>query len=101
MKRGWRPLAAALSVVVVAALLSVAASAAEAAPECTGAPVAMRPITIAVEGEQGTGRAYEPYRCAPGDLAPRQLIVAVHGHEETAADYPDLMEALARRPVSD
>ncbi|WP_107655221.1 alpha/beta hydrolase family protein [Nocardia suismassiliense] len=96
MNGGYRLLAALLSIVTILALSSFGVPSAVAEPDCAG-DVTMRPITVAVDGEQSHGWAYEPYHCAPGDLAPRGLILAVHGFNEKAADYPDVMSAIARR----
>ncbi|MEU0875405.1 alpha/beta hydrolase family protein [Nocardia brasiliensis] len=86
-----------VSVVAALAALWFGVPAAAAAPDCAPDKVARQPITIAVDGEQASGWAYEPYTCSPGDLPARQLIVAVHGFNEKSADYPDVMSALAQR----
>ncbi|QBS44154.1 S9 family peptidase [Nocardia sp. CS682] len=96
MTAGRRFLAWLLSMVTVLAASWLAAPSASAEPECAG-DVAVQSIAASVDGEQATGRVYEPYRCNPGDLAPRTLIVAVHGYSETAASYPDVMSGIARR----
>ncbi|WP_405162361.1 prolyl oligopeptidase family serine peptidase [Nocardia sp. NBC_01499] len=96
MTGGRRSLAWLLSIVTVLAASWLAAPSASAEPDCAG-DVAVRSIAAVVDGEQATGRIYEPYRCDPGDLSPRGLIVAVHGYSETAASYPDVMAGIARR----
>ncbi|WP_107655222.1 alpha/beta hydrolase family protein [Nocardia suismassiliense] len=96
MTAGRRYLAWLLSMVTVLAASWLAAPSASAEPECAR-DVAVPSIAATVGGEQATGRGYAPYRCNPGDLAPRTLIVAVHGYSETAASYPDVMSGIARR----
>ncbi len=59
--------------------------------------VAVRPVGLTVDGEAATGRVYEPYRCAEGDSEARSLVVAVHGHDNTSADFADYLGALVRR----
>ncbi|MFG1797302.1 alpha/beta hydrolase family protein [Nocardia sp. NPDC049149] len=92
-----RLLALLVSIAVLSALPWSGAPTAAAESDCAAGQVAARPITFAVDDEWSSGWAYEPYRCSPGDLAPRGLIVAVHGFSEHAADYPDIMAALAQR----
>lgn len=87
----------ALSIVSALAALWSGAAPAVAAPGCAADNVARQAITIAVDGEQASGWAYEPYYCEPGDRPARQLIVAVHGFNEKSGDYPDVMAAIARR----
>ncbi|MFC9897864.1 alpha/beta hydrolase family protein [Nocardia sp. NPDC127579] len=79
-----------------ALLLVFPAPVAAAEPVCA-VRVAIRPVAVPVDGETATGRVYEPYRCAPGDLPPRALVVAVHGHGGSAADFADYLSSLARR----
>ncbi|WP_297613826.1 alpha/beta hydrolase family protein [Nocardia sp.] len=62
--------------------------------------VAVHDVTLTVDGEQATGRVYEPYRDAPGDTDPRDLIVAVHGHAGSAADFADYMSSIARQTMA-
>lgn len=80
----------------VLAAMVVAAPTISAEPP-SGLKVAVREVTLTVEGEPATGRVYEPYRDAPGDLAPRDLVVAVHGHAGSSADYPDYLGSIVRR----
>lgn len=96
MTGGRRAFAWLLSIVTMLVASWVVAPSVSAEPDCAG-DVAVRTVTAAVDGEQATGRVYEPYRCGPGDLTPRSLIVAVHGYSETAASYPDVMAGMARR----
>ncbi|MET7773558.1 prolyl oligopeptidase family serine peptidase [Nocardia sp. NPDC005366] len=76
--------------------VGVVTSPAAADPNCE-IRVAVRPVTVTVDGEDATGRVFEPYRCAPGDLPPRQLAVAVHGHGGSSADYSEYIISIARR----
>lgn len=57
--------------------------------------VTVVPVALTVDGERATGRVYEPYRCVPGDLADDQLVVAVHGHGGSSADFAGYMTSLA------
>ena len=75
------------------------ASPVSAGPECA-VQVDVRPVTLTVDGEDATGRVYEPYRCAAGDLTPRDLVVAVHGHDGTSADFAEYMTSIARRTAT-
>lgn len=93
---GNRRIVLLLSVVVAVVALWFGVPSAAAEPDCGGG-VDRQPITVAVDSEQASGWAYEPYQCSPGDLAARQLIVAVHGFNERAADYPDVMAGMAGR----
>ncbi|WP_280258595.1 alpha/beta hydrolase family protein [Nocardia wallacei] len=72
---------------------------AAAEPECP-VRVEVRPVTLTVEGEAATGLVYDPFRCAPGDLEPRALIVGVHGHNSSSADLGGYLTAIARRTVT-
>ncbi|WP_054811376.1 alpha/beta hydrolase family protein [Nocardia arizonensis] len=63
-------------------------------PDCP-VRVAVRPVSITVDGEQATGRVYEPERC--GAARARALVVAVHGHNGSSADYADYLTAIAAR----
>ncbi|MFE3546126.1 alpha/beta hydrolase family protein [Nocardia sp. NPDC059177] len=87
------------SVVAVCALMFgtvfALGPAARAEPECT-AGVTLNPVAITVDGEPATGRVYEPYRCVPGDLPATQLVVAVHGHGGSSADFAPYMASLAQ-----
>ncbi|WP_460697903.1 alpha/beta hydrolase family protein [Nocardia thraciensis] len=95
MRRGYgRPVR--LLLLAVLAVTGVVAPQASAEPGCA-VRVAVRPVTVTVDGEPATGRVYEPYRCAEGDTAPRGLVVAVHGHDNTSADFADYLGALVRR----
>lgn len=67
-----------------------------ATPDCRGG-VDLRPVSIQVDGEEATGRVYEPFRCAAGDLPPRALVIAVHGHGGSSADFAGYLTALSRR----
>ncbi|WP_345497009.1 alpha/beta hydrolase family protein [Nocardia callitridis] len=83
------------------ALLSVfvttlAAPVVSARPDC-GTQVATVPVTLTVDGEAATGLVYEPYRCEPGDLPPRDLVVSVHGHDSSAASNAEYQISIARR----
>ncbi|MFD6211787.1 alpha/beta hydrolase family protein [Nocardia salmonicida] len=86
-------------VVAVCALLFAMASAVgpalRAQTPCT-AGVDLRQVAITVDGERATGRVYEPYRCVPGDISATKLVVAVHGHGGSSADFAPYMSALAR-----
>ncbi|MEV6429764.1 prolyl oligopeptidase family serine peptidase [Nocardia sp. NPDC051463] len=99
MTRGYGLLAVWCAVLsVLAATISVAPSV-SAEPECP-VRVAVRPITLTVDSEDATGLVYEPYRCAPGDLAPRDLVNAVHGHGGAATDYAGYLTSIAQRTAT-
>ncbi|MEV6280968.1 prolyl oligopeptidase family serine peptidase [Nocardia sp. NPDC051832] len=80
------------------ALLGPAPGAA-AEPGCP-VRVSIRPVSLPVDGEQATGRVYEPYRCTAGDLKPANLVVAVHGHGGSAGDFADYLGSIARRTAT-
>ncbi len=67
-----------------------------AEPGCRGG-IDVRAVALPVDGEEATGRVQEPYRCVPGDLPPRDLVVAMHGHDGSSADHADYLTAIARR----
>ncbi|WP_406273464.1 S9 family peptidase [Nocardia sp. NBC_00881] len=96
MRRGYPVLAACWVLASLFVTASVAAPAVSAAPECA-VRVSMRPVTLNVDGEDATGRVYEPYRCAEGDLTPQGLVVAVHGHNGSSADFADYLTSISRR----
>ncbi|MEV6070766.1 prolyl oligopeptidase family serine peptidase [Nocardia sp. NPDC052001] len=73
--------------VVLAMLGAMVAGLPEAGAET---PVRVREVTLTVEGEPATGRVYEP----DGEI--RDLIVAVHGHAGSAADFPEYMASIAQ-----
>ncbi|MFI6047773.1 alpha/beta hydrolase family protein [Nocardia sp. NPDC051321] len=81
---------------LVAAVVSVVAPSVSAEAEC-GAEVGVRAVTLTVDGEDATGRVYEPSRCGGGDFAPADLVVAVHGHDGSAADYAGYLTSISRR----
>ncbi|MDO3649128.1 alpha/beta hydrolase family protein [Nocardia mangyaensis] len=83
----------AICAVLIATLLA-AGPVGHTQPVCT-AGVALTPVTITVDGEPATGRVYEPYRCVPGDIPARQLVVAVHGHGGSSADFAPYMSSIA------
>lgn len=60
----------------------------------------MRPVKLTVDGEDATGRVYEPYRCATGDLTPNALVVAVHGHDGAASQYAGYLSSIAQRTAT-
>ncbi|MGY2011169.1 alpha/beta hydrolase family protein [Nocardia gipuzkoensis] len=62
--------------------------------------VAVRPVSLTVDGETATGRVYEPYRCAQGDAAAQALVVAVHGHDGSSADFAGYLDSIARRTAT-
>ncbi|MVU83285.1 prolyl oligopeptidase family serine peptidase [Nocardia sp. ET3-3] len=72
---------------MVAATIS-ATPAVSAAP---GDGVTMRPVSLTVDGETATGRVYEP------DGGARGLIVAVHGHDGSASDFPEYMSSIVKQ----
>ncbi|RMI33043.1 alpha/beta hydrolase family protein [Nocardia stercoris] len=79
---------------VVGAVASVLAATVVAAPAVSSAPpdgVVVRPVTLTVDGETATGRVYEP----EGDV--RGLIVAVHGHDGSASDFPEYLTSIVRQ----
>ncbi|MBB5917873.1 fermentation-respiration switch protein FrsA (DUF1100 family) [Nocardia transvalensis] len=81
-------------------LLGVLTSAIGAAQEVSAEPacsVEVRSVALPVDGETATGRVYEPAGCG-GD--PGALVVAVHGHDGTSADFAEYLTALARRTAS-
>lgn len=81
-RRGLRVIGA-VAGVVAAAMVGLPGSAGAA-----GDGVSMRPISLTVDGETATGRVYEPEGGA------RALIVAVHGHDGSASDFPDYMASI-------
>ncbi|WP_433663561.1 alpha/beta hydrolase family protein [Nocardia sp. CA-128927] len=81
---------------LLAAMVSVVAPAVSAEPECA-AQVAVRAVTLTVDGEAATGRVYEPSRCGGGDFEPTDLVVAVHGHDGSSADYAGYLTSISRR----
>ncbi|WP_446221719.1 alpha/beta hydrolase family protein [Nocardia sp. IBHARD005] len=84
-------------VAVCALLFAVAAGVgpgSRAQPACT-AGADLRQVAITVDGERATGRVYEPYRCVPGDISATKLVVAVHGHGGSSADFAPYMTSLA------
>ncbi|MBF6174244.1 alpha/beta hydrolase family protein [Nocardia blacklockiae] len=99
MRRRYRWRVLGLVLLGLTATTAVAAQQASAQPEC-GVRVAVRTVTLTVDGEPATGRVYEPYRCAPGDLAPRDLIVGVHGHNSSSATLGDYLLSVARRTTT-
>ncbi|MGY5307598.1 alpha/beta hydrolase family protein [Nocardia gipuzkoensis] len=62
--------------------------------------VAVRPVSLTVDGETATGRVYEPSRCAQGDAAAQALVVAVHGHDGSSADFAGYLDSIARRTAT-
>ncbi|WP_246181183.1 alpha/beta hydrolase family protein [Nocardia ninae] len=92
MRRGY-------VLVAVGALLAACAmtSASVSAEPACATEVAVRSVTLTVDGEEATGLVYEPYRCAPGDLPPTDLVVAVHGHDGAAGDYAGYLTSISRR----
>ncbi|MGW5575005.1 alpha/beta hydrolase family protein [Nocardia thailandica] len=90
-----RPLVALAVLLLSAGLLAAPGTPSGAEPGCAGG-VSVTPVAVPVDGETATGRVYEPYRCAPGDLPARALVVAVHGHTGSSADLPEYMTSLAR-----
>ncbi|WP_280294854.1 alpha/beta hydrolase family protein [Nocardia abscessus] len=62
--------------------------------------VAVRPVSLTVDGETATGRVYEPYRCAQGDATAQALVVAVHGHDGSSADFAGYLDSIARRTAT-
>lgn len=83
----WRSLRATSLVVGMVAATMAAAPAAWSTPDDG---VSMRPVSLTVDGETATGRVYEP------DGAPRGLIVAVHGHDGSASDFPEYMSSIVK-----
>lgn len=87
--------------VLVGAVLGVLAATGVVVPEVSaevgdGVRVEVRDVTLTVDGETATGRVYEPYRERPGDVEARDLIVAVHGHAGSAADFEGYMSSIVR-----
>ncbi|MGX1774507.1 alpha/beta hydrolase family protein [Nocardia brasiliensis] len=66
------------------------AAEAECVPE-----VGVRAVALTVDGEEATGRVYEPSGC--GVTAPAKLVVAVHGHDGSSADYAGYLMSISRR----
>ncbi|WP_245559896.1 alpha/beta hydrolase family protein [Nocardia asiatica] len=66
---------------------------------CAGG-VAVRPVSLSVDGEEATGRVYEPYRCHAGDMSAEALVVAVHGHDGSSADFAGYLDSIARRTAT-
>ncbi|WP_228000817.1 alpha/beta hydrolase family protein [Nocardia australiensis] len=83
----------------VFAVTTVAPPYVSAEPDCP-VRVAVRPVTLSVVGEDATGRVYEPYRCAPGDLVAGDMVTAVHGHDGSSADYAGYLTAIAQRTAT-
>ncbi|MFD0000517.1 alpha/beta hydrolase family protein [Nocardia sp. NPDC127526] len=77
------------AVLTSVAALVVAMPAVSAEPDGSG--VGVRPVTLIVDGEEATGRVYEP----GGPV--RDLIVAVHGYGRGSEDFGDYLVGLARR----
>jgi hypothetical protein len=97
MRRGFGLLARGCCALLgMLAMTTVVAPTVSAEPECQ-VQVAVRPVTLTVDGEDATGQVYEPYRCAPGDLPPRDMVTAVHGHDGSAADYAGYLTSIAQR----
>ncbi|PXX62423.1 prolyl oligopeptidase family protein [Nocardia tenerifensis] len=67
---------------------------ASADPRCA---IRVQPVALTVDGEEATGRVYEPSECRAGDVAPTDLVVAVHGHDGSSGDYAGYLAAIARR----
>ncbi|MET8873891.1 prolyl oligopeptidase family serine peptidase [Nocardia sp. NPDC004604] len=99
MRRGYLLLMACCALLTGASTTSPVAPAASAEPECA-VQVDIRPVTLTVDGEDATGRVYEPYRCAAGDLTPHDLVVAVHGHGGSSADFAGYMTSIASRTAT-
>ncbi|MEC3919958.1 alpha/beta hydrolase family protein [Nocardia sp. CDC160] len=79
---------------VIGAVAGMLAATMVAAPQVSSTPtdgVSMRPVSLTVDGETATGRVYEP------DGGARGLIVAVHGHDGSASDFPEYMTSLVRQ----
>ncbi|MEU1962300.1 prolyl oligopeptidase family serine peptidase [Nocardia sp. NPDC019304] len=76
-----------------------AAAPVSAEPDCAGG-VAVRPVSLTVDGDEATGRVYEPYRCAEQDTPAQALVVAVHGHGGSSADFAGYLESIARRTAT-
>ncbi len=70
--------------------LLVATAVAAPGVSAESADVSMRDVTLTVDGETATGRVYEPQAGA------RDLIVAVHGHAGSAADFEGYMKSIVR-----
>lgn len=94
MKRGVGCAVLWLLPALVAGLL-VGAPGAVAAPGCV---VEVRPVALPVDGEQATGRVYEPRGCAGGP--PDDLVVAGHGHNGSSAQYAEYLMSIARRTAT-
>ncbi|WP_256670646.1 alpha/beta hydrolase family protein [Nocardia cyriacigeorgica] len=95
MRRVTRGFGWMLSVVVGACLsVVVGVPQAQAAPGCT---VQVRAVALPVDGETATGRVYEPSGCAgPGG----GLVVAVHGHDGSSADFAEYLSSISRRSAT-
>ncbi|MFC3435130.1 alpha/beta hydrolase family protein [Nocardia seriolae] len=88
MRGRWRGLR------VVGAVAGMIAATVVAAPAVSSAPgdgVSIRPVSLTVDGETATGRVYEPEGGARG------LIVAVHGHDGSASDFPEYMSSIVKQ----
>ncbi|MEV6562460.1 prolyl oligopeptidase family serine peptidase [Nocardia sp. NPDC051756] len=81
---------------LVAALAAAVAPAVSVEPGC-GTQVAVRAVTLSVDGEDATGRVYEPDRCGAGDFSPTGLVVAVHGHDAGSDNYAGYLTSIARQ----
>ncbi|WP_330231913.1 prolyl oligopeptidase family serine peptidase [Nocardia sp. NBC_00508] len=97
--RRWYPVFVCCVLSTLFVATSIAALPVSAAPGCA-AGVVVRPVTLSVDGENATGRVYEPYRCAEGDVTAQALVVAVHGHEGSSADFADYLVSIARRTAT-
>lgn len=87
------------------ALAGVLVTTIAAAPHVSADPacatgVTVRPVSLTVDDEEATGRVYEPYRCADGDVTAEALVVAVHGHDGSSADFAGYLESIARRTAT-
>lgn len=79
---------------MVGAVAGMIAATVVAAPAVSSAPgdgVSIRPVSLTVDGETATGRVYEPEGGARG------LIVAVHGHDGSASDFPEYMSSIVKQ----
>ncbi|MFC9433896.1 alpha/beta hydrolase family protein [Nocardia sp. NPDC057030] len=54
-------------------------------------------MTLTVDGEDATGRVYEPSPCGASAAGPTDLVVAVHGYDGSSSDFEGYLTSISRR----
>ncbi|MFE9579659.1 alpha/beta hydrolase family protein [Nocardia sp. NPDC006044] len=54
-------------------------------------------MTLTVDGEDATGRVYEPSLCGESVVEPTDLVVAVHGYDGSSSDFEGYLTSISRR----